>query len=120
MEKYAQSLIWELTEPLVAALDGSLDGPGQIATVLLCETLLCLVPKMSLKDMPYKLLQEYNIMPIEGGVIGSKRRLCLSGIATLHGGVLYVPSVHPFERTPWHGTKASHSHDELFRVNANQ
>ena len=46
---------------------------------------------MSLKDMPYKVLRDYNITPIEGGVIGSHRHISLSGSATLLGDILYVP-----------------------------
>ena len=89
--RYALALLKELIQPLQAALNGSLEGPGQLSTVLLCETILSLLPKMSLKDMPYKVLRDYNITPIEGGVIGSLRHITLSGSATLLGDILYVP-----------------------------
>ena len=77
MPNYAGSLVRELATPLLAALNGLLEGPGKISTILLCETLLGLLPKMSLKDMPYSLLRDYKVMPVEGGVIGTKRHIHL-------------------------------------------
>lgn len=67
-------------------------GTGQLSTVLLCETLLSLLPKMAVKDMPYQLLRDYKITPIESGVMATKKRLTLSGQAVLSAnGLLYVP-----------------------------
>lgn len=88
---YCLGLLNELIQPLQAAVSGSLSGSGQLSTVLLCETLLSLLPRMSVKDMPYDLLRHYNITPIEGGVIAAKRHLSLCGQATLLGGLLHVP-----------------------------
>ena len=81
MPRYALALLQELVAPLQAALDGSLDGPGQLSTVLLCKTLLSFLPRMSLRDMPYNLLREYRIAPIESGVMAAKRHISLSGQA---------------------------------------
>lgn len=88
---YCLSLLNELIQPLKAAITGSLSGSGQLSTVLLCETLLALLPRMSVKDMPYDLLRAFNITPIEGGVMAAKRHLSLCGHATLVGNLLHVP-----------------------------
>lgn len=54
MLQFALGLVQELHDPLVAALVTG--GVGMMGTVLLCETLLSLLPTMSTKDMPYHLL----------------------------------------------------------------
>lgn len=94
MLRYAQSLVQELHDPLVTAL--MTDGTGMMGTVLLCETLLSLIPTMSTKDMPYHLLREYDITPIGSGVMARERRLSLLRFADVVGGVLHLtrPVVH--------------------------
>jgi hypothetical protein len=62
-------LVNELYAPLFTAM--ATDGTGMMGTIVLCKTLLLLLPTMSTKDMPYRLLREYNITPIGSGVIGT-------------------------------------------------
>lgn len=73
-----------------------MEGAGTMGTVLLCETLLSLLPTMSTKDMPYHLLREYDVTPIASGVMARERRLSLCRFAHLVGGVLHIssPVVH--------------------------
>ena len=73
--QYALNLVKELYDPLVTAL--SVDGMGMMGTVLLCESVLSLLPTMSTKDMPYHLLRHYDITPIRSGVMARERRLSL-------------------------------------------
>lgn len=111
MPNYPKGLIEELHAPLFAVHAGLISGTGGVATVLLCETLLSLLPKMSLKDKPYHLLRHYHITPIESGVIGQLNRICLRGSAVLRGGILFVPTatVHrvfiPFKCLPATGRR---------------
>ena len=82
-----------------------------MGTVLLCETLLSLLPSMSTKDMPYHLLREYNITPIDSGVMAGERHLSLSRFAHVVGGVLHVvsPAIHrvfaPLHHLPAEGRR---------------
>lgn len=82
-------MVKELYAPLVTSL--LTEGTGMMGTVLLCETLLSLLPSMSTKDMPYHLLREYNITPIDSGVIAKERHLSLSRFASIVGDVLHIP-----------------------------
>ena len=88
-----------------------MEGKGAIATMLLCESLLSLLPTMSLRDMPYKLLREYEITPFTSGCIANEKRLLLCKFATIHGDVLFVPHplVHrvflPLRQVPARGRK---------------
>ena len=101
----------ELHAPLLAAHSGVIDGQGAVATTLLCETLLSMLPTMSLKDRPYRLLKDYHITPIESGVIGRLNRICLLNLAVVTSGVLFVPTggVHrvfiPLNHLPASGRK---------------
>ena len=109
MSQYALRLVDELHAPLTAALSTN-DG-GMMGTVLLCETLLSLLPSMSTKDMPYHLLREYNITPIDSGVMAGERHLSLSRFAHVVGGVLHVvsPAIHrvfvPLHHLPAEGRR---------------
>lgn len=111
MLQYVANVINELRAPLFVIHSGAMDGRGAVATALLCEILLSLLPTMSLKDRPYQLLKDYHITPIESGVIGRMNRLYLRGLAVLRGGVLYVPTtvVHkvfiPLRHLPATGKK---------------
>lgn len=80
-------MVKELYDPLVTVM--MTDGVGMMGTVLLCETLLLLLSSMSTKDMPYHLLREYDITPIDSGVMARERRLSLSRFSRLVGGVLH-------------------------------
>ena len=46
---------------------------------------------MSVRDMPYKLLREYEITPFNSGAICREKRILLSRFATVRNGILYVP-----------------------------
>jgi hypothetical protein len=52
---YVRKVVAELYDPLLAAIDGTLSGPGTLGTVLLCETLLSYLPTCMPKDQPYRL-----------------------------------------------------------------
>jgi hypothetical protein len=109
MLRYAVSLVQELYAPLVTAI--ATDGVGMMGTVLLCETLLSLLPTMSTKNAPYGLLKEYNITPIGSGVMASERHLCLRRFARLSGDVLHIarPVIHrvfvPLNHLPAEGRR---------------
>ena len=60
MREYARNIIEELHAPLFAIHSGVMDGRGAVATALLCETLLSMLPTMSLKDQPYQLVCTAN------------------------------------------------------------
>lgn len=81
----------ELYAPLEASYRGALEGQGAVATLLLCESLLSLLPSMSVRDMPYTLLRKYEITPFTSGSIGRENRILLSKFARIHGGILFVP-----------------------------
>jgi len=87
------------------------DGAGMMGTVLLCETLLSILPTMSTKDAPYGLLRAYDVTPIGSGVMARERRLCLLRFANVVGGILQIPRpvVHrvfvPLRRLPAEGRR---------------
>ena len=60
-------------------------GPGTLGTVLLCEILLTYLCTGSYKNLPYKMLKAYDILPLS--VLGCTRKVDLSRFATLRGGV---------------------------------
>lgn len=92
MVGYCNSLMDELYAPLMAAHRGDLEGKrGELSTVLLCESLLAMLPSGSLKDMPYSLFKEYGIVPMTSGSMGRAKHLSLRGCVRLEGGLLYVP-----------------------------
>ena len=88
--RYSLAVVKELFDPLEACYRGLLEGSGALATLLLCETLLSLLPSMSLHNMPYQLLRHYEIAPFTSGVISRERRLVLFKFATIHCGVLFL------------------------------
>lgn len=106
---FTLALVQELHDPLVKAL--TMDGEGMMGTVLLCESLLSLLPTMSTKDMPYHLLRAYNITPIGSGVIAKERHLSLVGFASVFGDILHLsnPVVHrifvPLNQLPADGRR---------------
>ena len=81
---YVQRTIMELYAPLPAALEGTLDGPGTLGTVLLCETLLSFLPNGFSKFQPTKLLNAYSVTPLS--VMQTNKRLDLTRHATLEKG----------------------------------
>ena len=83
------AVVKELFEPCEASYRNALEGSGAVATLLLCESLLSLLPSMSVRDMPYKLLREYKIAPFN--TIFRERRIVLSRLATVRNGMLLVP-----------------------------
>ncbi len=101
MLNFALGLVQELHDPLVTAL--MTDGAGMMGTVLLCETLLSLLPTMSTTDMPYHLLREYDITPIGSGVMARERRLSLLRFANVVGGVLHLFSPVILNHLPANG-----------------
>ena len=91
LRDYSLAVVEELFDPLLVSLEDAFLGAESLATVLLCETVLSILPSMSVRDMPYALLREYNIAPLGQGVIARKRRLVLSQCCKVHRGVLHVP-----------------------------
>ena len=89
---YAQAVVQELFDPLEASFTGVFLSRESMATILLCETLLGLLPSMSVRDMPYELLKQYQIAPLGSGVIQRENRILLSNCATVdRRGLLTVP-----------------------------
>ena len=91
---FSLGLVDELYTPLLTAK--ATGGVGLMGTVLLCETLLSLLPIMSTKDMPYCLLRDYDITLIGSGIMAWERHWSLLGYAQLTGNVLQItrPVVH--------------------------
>ena len=87
---YVNKMVAELYAPLLAAINGTLSGPGTLATLLLCETLLSFLPTCHSKSQPYRLLRAYELVPMS--VLGSTKRLDLRKFAELRDGLLYVPT----------------------------
>ena len=87
MGQYAKGLVAELIQPLHASINGR-NGPEVAATIILCETLLSLLPSMTVKDLPYKLLKGYEIMPMHSATMALRNRLTLFRFAAIRGGCL--------------------------------
>ena len=95
--RYVQNVVKELYEPLRAAVHGTLNGPGTLGTILLCETLISYLPTCMFKDQPYRMLRAYDLVPVTA--LQSTKRLDLRRFAELRSGVLYVPK--PAFQTVW-------------------
>ena len=93
MTRYCTALTNELHAPLELALRQPEVDRTTIGTVLMCETILSLLPSMSTKDAPYQLLKDYCIAPLASGVIARKRRIALTEVAEVDPGTntLVVP-----------------------------
>ena len=89
MGQYAKGLVAELIQPLHASINGR-NGPEVAATIILCETLLSLLPSMTVKDLPYNLLKGYEIMPMHSATMALRNRLTLFRFAAIRGGMLNV------------------------------
>lgn len=85
---YVQNLVKELYEPMMAAIHGTLTGPGTLGTVLLCESLLSFFSSGCYNHQPYKLLKAYDVAPFSA--LACTRKIDLRRFATLNNGVLYV------------------------------
>ena len=105
--RYCLAVIKELFDPLESSFNGVFLGRESLATVLLCETILSLLPSMSTRDMPYSLLKEYGIAPLSQGVIAQNNRIVLSQCAVVLGGLLHVPRplFHRIVEVPLHARK---------------
>ena len=94
----------ELYYSVEAVVKGRLQGQGALPTLVLCESLLSFLPTGSSKENNYRLLKEYEVMPL--GILKQNRRIDLRPYASLQHGVLYVsrPSVEkiwiPFQSLP--------------------
>ena len=94
----------ELYDSVEAVVKGRLQGQGALPTLVLCESLLSFLPTGSSKENNYRLLKEYEVMPL--GTLEQNRRINLRPYASLQYGVLYVsrPSVEkvwiPFRSLP--------------------
>ena len=92
MLKYSLAVVHELFDPLKSSYDDVFRGTESLATILLCETLLSLLPSMSVRDMPYKLLKAYEIAPLGQGVISQHNRIVLFQCAVVDNrDILHVP-----------------------------
>lgn len=85
------AVIDELFAPLYYSYNYAFQGRESLATILLCETLLSLLPSMSPRDMPYSLLKEYEIAPLGQGVIARHNRIVLNQCAVVVDDRLHVP-----------------------------
>lgn len=92
--QYTTAVVKELFAPLEASYMGVVGSEG-LPTLLLCESLLSLLPTMSLRDMPYKLLREYEITPFTSGSIAREGRILLAQFATVTAGLLCCLSPDP-------------------------
>ena len=90
---YVTKLVGELYDSVEAVVKGRLRGQGALATLVLCESLLSFLPTGSSRENNYRLLKEYEVMPL--GTLEQNRRIDLRPYASLRHGVLYVsrPSV---------------------------
>ena len=94
----------ELYDSVEAVVKGRLQGQGALPTLVLCESLLSFLPTGSSKENNYRLLKEYEVMPL--GTLEQNRRIDLRPYASLQHGVLCVsrPSVEkvwiPFRSLP--------------------
>ena len=91
--RYSLAVVHELFDPLKSSYDDVFLGTESLATILLCETLLSLLPSMSVRDMPYRLLKAYEIAPLGQGVISQHNRIVLFQCAVVERDLLHVP--HP-------------------------
>jgi hypothetical protein len=85
---YVQNLITELYQPMQAAIDGTLTGPGALGTVILCESLVNFLVTGSNLYQTYKVLKAYDVVPLSA--LAKTRRVDLRSLATVRDGFLYV------------------------------
>ena len=78
MKTYTKKVFNDLIQPLKAAISDTFRGPTTIATVLLAETLLALLPTMSTQNITYDVLKEYQLVPLQSGSMQHNRRICLA------------------------------------------
>lgn len=69
LKKYILSIIEDLMDPMVRVIYGTIEGEQ---TIILCESILALLPTFVAKDTSYRTLKAYDIMPISTGVLSSK------------------------------------------------
>ena len=87
----------ELYDSVEAVVKGRLQGQGALATLVLCESLLSFLPTDSSRENNYRLLKEYEVMPL--GTLEQNRRIDLRPCASVRHGVLYVS--HPSAEKVW-------------------
>ena len=85
---YVSSLVGELYDAVEAVVKGRLGGRGALSTLLLCESLLSFVPTGTPKHQPYRLLREYEVVPMSS--LDVTRRIDLRPYASTRSGYLYV------------------------------
>ena len=91
LSNYATNLVKELMQPLRISVQHHSHGPGDLATIILSETILSLLPTMSVKDMPYWLLRSYQIMPLHPATMaGHKQQVEYDNIASEVDGVFHI------------------------------
>ena len=67
-----------------------LSQPMLVLCVLLAETLLAFLPTMSTHNITYDILKEYQIVPLQSGLMQHKKRVCLAQFADARSGFLAV------------------------------
>ena len=75
---YATHLVQEFMQPLRSTIQHATHSHRIIVTLIICETILSLLPIMSIKDMLYKLLKGYNIMPPHSGMMAIHKHLMIN------------------------------------------
>ena len=90
MKLYAQKVFNDLIQPLKAAGNGTFTGPNTIATVLLAETLLAFLPTMLTHNITCDILKEYQIIPLQSGLMQHNQRVRLAQFADARSGFLAV------------------------------
>ena len=86
--EYVQNIITELYQPMQAAIQGTLTGPGALGTVILCESLVNFLVTGSSLYQTYSVLKAYDIVPLSA--LARTRRVDLRSLATVRDGFLYV------------------------------
>ena len=85
---YVQNIVTELYQPMQAAIQGTLIGPGILGTVILCESLINFLVMGSNQYQSYGVLKAYDVVLLSA--LARTRRVDLHSIASIHDGFLYV------------------------------
>ena len=72
--------------PLVRGAEGTIEDEEELAgTIVLCESILALLPSFSYRDCSYGVMKAYNIMPLREGTLAEYNRIYLKDVAEEHG-----------------------------------
>ena len=74
-------VVGELYDAVEAMVKGRLTGSGVLGTLVLCESLLSFLLTRNSTNQPYRLLKEYNVVPL--GTLRTRRWIDLSAYASV-------------------------------------